>query len=60
LAIGQPGILFVGVKDNGDIEEKQTNFEKLLRDVSGELSNIYPGRAHLPRPMAAAISRPGT
>jgi Putative DNA-binding domain len=42
LAVGQPGILFVGVKDNGDIEEKETNFERLLRHVSGELSNIYP------------------
>jgi hypothetical protein len=31
LAVGQPVLLFVGVKDDGTIEERQTNFEKLER-----------------------------
>ena len=42
LSDGQPGVLFVSVYDNGQIEEKTSNFEKLARNVSGELTNIYP------------------
>jgi hypothetical protein len=39
----QPGVLFVGVYDDGRIEENKTqNFEKLQMRVSDELSNIYP------------------
>lgn len=42
LDVGQPGVLFVGVKDNGTIQKHQTDFEALQKTVSGELSNIYP------------------
>ena len=38
----QPGVLFVGVNDNGTIQESQANFEDLQKRVSGELSNVYP------------------
>jgi hypothetical protein len=39
----QPGILFVGVYNDGRIEEVTAqNFEKLQNRVSDELSNIYP------------------
>jgi hypothetical protein len=39
----QPGVLFIGVYDDGRIEDGKTqNFEKLQKLVSGELSNIYP------------------
>lgn len=37
----QPGVLFVGVYNDGRIQEP-TNFESLQRTISGELSNIYP------------------
>jgi hypothetical protein len=39
----QPGVLFVGVYNDGKIEDDNTqNFEKLQKRVSYELSNIYP------------------
>jgi Putative DNA-binding domain len=39
----QPGVLFVGVYNDGRIEDNKTqNFEKLQMRVSDELSNIYP------------------
>jgi predicted HTH transcriptional regulator len=38
----QPGVLFVGVFDDGRIQDKPTNFEELQKRISGELSNIYP------------------
>jgi predicted HTH transcriptional regulator len=43
LEADQPGILFVGVNDNGTIQDDASqNFEKLQKKISGELSNIYP------------------
>jgi predicted HTH transcriptional regulator len=42
LAIDQPGILFVGVNNNGTIQDQPTNFEDKQKIVTGELSNIYP------------------
>ena len=38
----QPGILFIGVNNDGSIQDEGKNFEKLQMQVSGELSNIYP------------------
>jgi Predicted transcriptional regulator containing an HTH domain and an uncharacterized domain shared with the mammalian protein Schlafen len=39
----QPGVLFVGVFDDGRIQDQgATNFTDLQKRVSGELSNIYP------------------
>src|SRR6266853_4118826 len=38
----QPGVLFVGVFDDGRIQEGTINFEELQKRISGELSNIYP------------------
>jgi hypothetical protein len=42
LEIDQPGVLFIGVHDSGNIQERDTNFEDLQKKVSGELSNVYP------------------
>jgi hypothetical protein len=42
LAVGQPGVLFVGVYDNGNIQDQTVNFEKMQKEVTGELGNIYP------------------
>jgi predicted HTH transcriptional regulator len=39
----QPGVLFVGVFNDGRIQDQgTTNFEELQKRISGELSNIYP------------------
>lgn len=45
LADGQPGILFIGVRDDGRIEEGQaqkTNFADFQKTVSGQFADIYP------------------
>lgn len=42
LAVDQPGVLFVGVNDNGTIQDQPTNFEDKQKAVTGEISNIYP------------------
>lgn len=40
--MGQPGILYVGVNDNGAIQDQPTNFEDKQKAVTGEIRNIYP------------------
>jgi hypothetical protein len=45
LADGQPGILFIGARDDGRIEEGQaqkTNFADFQKKVSGVIADIYP------------------
>jgi len=42
LAIDQPGILFVGVNDNGVIQDQPTNFEDKQKAVTGEIGNVFP------------------
>jgi len=45
LANGQPGVLFVGVRDDGRIEDGQfqkTNFADFQKTLSEVFSNIYP------------------
>jgi predicted HTH transcriptional regulator len=41
LPIGDPGIIFVGVFDDGRVEDKN-NIESLQIKVSGEINKIYP------------------
>jgi predicted HTH transcriptional regulator len=40
LAPDQPGVLFIGVNDNGTIQEQQPNFVEFQKKVSGEFTNI--------------------
>lgn len=41
LPVGDPGIIFVGVYDDGRVQDGQ-NLEELQKSVSKELSKIYP------------------
>ncbi|HLW83483.1 MAG TPA: ATP-binding protein [Candidatus Acidoferrales bacterium] len=41
LPVGDPGIIFVGVRDDGTPEEKN-NLESLQKKVSEEMNRIYP------------------
>jgi predicted HTH transcriptional regulator len=41
LPVGDPGIIFIGVYNDGQIENKGIS-DSTLNKVSGELSNIYP------------------
>jgi len=43
LAVGSPGIVYLGVYNDGRIEETPKEaFESLQKKLSGEISNIYP------------------
>jgi len=41
LPVGDPGIIFVGVGNDGTVQDR-LNLESLQKDVSKELSKIYP------------------
>lgn len=41
LPVGDPGIIFVGVYDDGRVQDGQ-NLEDLQKNVSKELSKVYP------------------
>jgi predicted HTH transcriptional regulator len=42
LEVDQPGVLFVGVFNDGKIQDPVGDFETQQKKISGELSNIYP------------------
>lgn len=42
LETNQVGVLFIGVKDDGEIEEGGTNLDKLQKTFSEKLQNAYP------------------
>jgi predicted HTH transcriptional regulator len=47
--IGYPCILYIGVRDNGEIEARQTNFDSLQKTLNKFLQDAYPRVAYLPR-----------
>lgn len=46
---GYPCILFIGVKNNGEIEDKGHDLDSLQKTFSQKLSVAYPPIAYLPR-----------
>jgi predicted HTH transcriptional regulator len=42
--VGQPGILYVGVDDNGMVRQQaqERNFEDLEKEISGKVANAWP------------------
>jgi hypothetical protein len=42
LPIGQPGYLFIGVRDNGEVERAEPNLDKIQKSFADELSAVYP------------------
>jgi hypothetical protein len=47
--ISVPAILFVGVRNNGEIEESRTDLDKLQQTVSSKIANAYPPIYPFPR-----------
>jgi predicted HTH transcriptional regulator len=47
--IDYPAILFIGVKNNGDFEEGDCNFESLQRTFTKEVNKAYPPIYYLPK-----------
>src|SRR5580658_3012702 len=42
LPIGQPGFLFIGVKNNGEVEDGDSNIEGIQTKLADLLKRIYP------------------
>lgn len=46
--IGYPAVLFIGVTDKGEPEEKPVNLDSLQKTLSGEVAKAYPSIYCLP------------
>ena len=42
-------VLYIGVRNNGDIEERQANLDSLQKTFNKEMKFVYPPIAYLPR-----------
>jgi hypothetical protein len=47
--IGMPCILYVGVKDDGQFEDKQHNYDSVQKTLNRLLQKIYPRAAYFPK-----------
>lgn len=47
--IGYPCILYIGVRDCGEIEDRQADFDSLQKTLNRIMQNAYPRVAYLPR-----------
>lgn len=46
---GYPCVLYIGVRDNGEIETPQKNMDSLQKTFNREMEKIYPSPAYLPK-----------
>ena len=47
--VGYPCILYIGVRDRGEIEDRQTDFDSLQKTLNRIMQNAYPRVAYLPK-----------
>jgi len=47
--IGYPCILYIGVRDSGEIEDRQADFDSLQKTLNKIMQNAYPRVAYLPK-----------
>ena len=47
--ISYPCVLYLGVRDTGEIESPQTNLDSMQKSFNKEMEKIYPRVAYLPR-----------
>ncbi len=47
--VDYPCVLYIGVRDNGDIEERQVNLDSLQKTFNKEMRAVYPPIAYLLR-----------
>lgn len=40
--VGYPAILFVGVRDDGEIEDNETDFDRFQKNLSDDIAKAYP------------------
>ncbi len=47
--VGMPCVLYIGVKDDGQFEEKEHNFDSVQKTLNRLLQKIYPRAAYFPK-----------
>jgi Putative DNA-binding domain len=52
LPIAQPGYLFIGVRDNGDVEAQNPNLDTIQKNLADLLKNIYPRVPYIAKAMS--------
>jgi hypothetical protein len=40
--VGLPAVLYIGVKDNGEIETRQENLDEVQKKFNGQMQRLYP------------------
>jgi predicted HTH transcriptional regulator len=64
--IGVPAVLFIGVRDSGEIETPQSNLDELQKKFNRHMEKVYPRIAYVPKTItdngrqALAIIIPGS
>jgi schlafen family protein len=47
--IGYPALLYIGVRDNGEIENPQKDLEEVAKKFNSQMQKVYPRIAYVPK-----------
>ena len=47
--IGYPAVLYIGVRNSGEIETPQKDLEEVAKKFNGQMQKVYPRIAYVPR-----------
>ena len=49
VAVGLPAVLYIGVRDNGEIETPQQNLDDVQKKFNRQMEKVYPRIAYVPK-----------
>jgi predicted HTH transcriptional regulator len=52
LPVGLPAVLFIGVRNNGEIESPQPNLDEIQKKFNAQMQRVYPRIAYVPKIVA--------
>lgn len=47
--VGLPAVLYIGVRDNGEIETPQRELEEIQKQFNAQMTRVYPRVAYVPK-----------
>src|SRR5712691_1218106 len=47
--VGLPAVLYIGVRDNGEIETPQPNLDQIQKKFNARMQRVYPRVAYVPK-----------
>jgi predicted HTH transcriptional regulator len=50
--VGLPAVLYIGVRNNGEIETPQTNLDDIQKKFNAQMQRVYPRIAYVPKIIA--------